>query len=146
MASPAFDDLKVGDIMTTEVVAIAIDATPEQAAALLTSHEVSGAPVTQMGRVVGVVSLRDLVLAHDQNLRTVDDVMTRVAYAVKPTDRVTIAARLMLTEEIHRVVVVNELGEAVGMLSAIDVMRALIGDDHPVAVDFVDLRRFEPKR
>lgn len=51
------------EIMTTSVVAIAPDTTLAQVAALLREHRISGLPVLDHGRLVGIVSESDL-LAH----------------------------------------------------------------------------------
>lgn len=83
---------------------------------------------------VGTVSLRDL-----------DD--TRSGYprvagpAVTVQDDATIesAGRTLARANAHQLVVVDKQGRAVGMLSALDVIRALIGLEphHPKAIDAV---------
>jgi CBS domain-containing protein len=51
----------VGDVMTRDVISIAPDVTPEQAMALVTNHRVRHLPVVDGARVVGLVSIGDLV-------------------------------------------------------------------------------------
>ncbi|MGH2652412.1 MAG: CBS domain-containing protein, partial [Actinomycetota bacterium] len=51
----------VEEAMTKEVVAIELEATLADAARELERADVSGAPVLENGRVVGVVTLRDLL-------------------------------------------------------------------------------------
>ena len=53
--------LKLRDIMTTDVVTVSPETTLREAAELLASRHLGGAPVTVGDHVVGVVSLHDLV-------------------------------------------------------------------------------------
>lgn len=52
---------RVGDVMTRDVVSIAPDAPPEEAMAVMTERRCRHLPVVQGGRVVGIVSIGDLV-------------------------------------------------------------------------------------
>lgn len=52
----------VGDLMTTEVIAIEEDAPVETAARLMTENMLRRLPVVRDGRVVGVITRSDLVL------------------------------------------------------------------------------------
>ena len=53
--------LRLRDIMTTDVVTVPPAATLRQVAEVLAEREVSGAPVVDRGRVVGVITATDLV-------------------------------------------------------------------------------------
>jgi predicted transcriptional regulator len=71
--------------------------------------------------------------------------MTRVIYAVRAEDPLMNAVRLMLQENIHRAMVVNDDGSIAGIITPMDVLRAL-ARVNPVGssgldVRFVDLRR-----
>lgn len=82
-------------------------------------------------RPVGVVSLRDLS-------RDADDVQpSSTVTTVKDTDGVDEAARRLAETDFHHLVVVDEKGVAVGMVSSVDFLRALLGLDprHPKAFD-----------
>ncbi|HZD06036.1 MAG TPA: CBS domain-containing protein [Longimicrobiales bacterium] len=57
---------------------------------------------------------------------TVDEVMSRVVFSVEPRDTVMEAARRMTKHGVHRLLVVED-GEAVGILSASDLVRAVAG-------------------
>ena len=155
--------MRVREIMTKPVQTLPADISVAEAALRMATNHISGAPVVDHGRVVGVVSRSDLI--HPQNWPargahpTVDSVMTRVVLAVRPGDPVMSAVRLMLDEQIHRVIVVDDNGTIAGIVSPMDVLRALAhgdrvqdGDfaaDHEVhreaavAVGYVDLRTFE---
>lgn len=115
--------------MTTKVLTLARDASTGEAARSLTTHRVSGAPVIDKGRIVGVVSKTDLLDMRTRSSApgelTVDDVMTHLIFAVRPSDPAMLAVRLMVEEGIHRAVVVDEGGRLAGIVSPMDVLRAL---------------------
>jgi len=149
--------LRVREMMSRDVITVAVGTSVEDAARSLTLHHVTGAPVLEHGRIVGVVSQTDLVTPRVQDrTHTVGDVMTRVVYAVQPGDPAASAVRLMAQEEVHRCIVVDDRGQLAGIVTAMDVMRALArGDFHPrnqldhdfhadpaSAVEYVDLTSF----
>lgn len=123
------ESLRVRDIMTAEVHQLTADATLDEAARFFARHHISGAPVVDQGRVVGVISKSDLV---DPRIgfaagsrRTVAAVMTNLGISVRPGDPAMKAVRLMLGEGIHRVLVLDG-GALVGIVTPTDVMRALV--------------------
>ncbi len=156
--------LRVRDIMTTDVFTLSRDETMQEAARALSNQRVGGAPVIDNGRIIGVVSKSDLleVAAHRDPAGErlyVNDVMTHLVFAVRPGDPAILAVRLMVEEGIHRAVVVDEQGKLVGIVTPMDVLRAIVrgkqlqdvdapdSDFMPhaepaVAVQYVDLREF----
>jgi CBS domain-containing protein len=150
--------LRVRELMSTRVITVEGRTRVEDAARRLSEHHVSGAPVVDGGRIVGVVSQSDLVVPKVQDgAHRVAQVMTRVVYAVQPGDPAVSAARLMVEENVHRCVVVDDRGALVGIISAMDIMRALArGDFHKstsasmmthaepaMAIEYVDLRTLD---
>jgi len=157
--------LRVREIMTREVFTVAASTSIDDAARSLSFHRVSGAPVLEHGRIVGVVSKTDLVDPR-RNPRgsgdsKVADVMTHVIFAVREGDPATMAVRLMANESIHRVIVVAEGGKIAGIVTSMDIVRAVargvrFDDTMPAsadgverhadpaqAIEYVDLRTFE---
>jgi CBS domain-containing protein len=156
--------LRVRDIMTTDVYAVHAGASVEESARALNSRRISGAPVVDGSRIVGVISMTDLAQPWSRladGSAPVDAIMTRLIYAVRPGDPVMTAVRLMVEEDIHRAVVVTHEGRLAGMITAMDVLRALargngvqegdyaleehleVHSEPGVAVGYVDLRTFE---
>lgn len=138
--------VRVADIMTEGVVTIRHDATLDEAQATLTEHQVSGAPVVQGRQIVGVLSATDLVDPRKDFAVKVGAIMTKVVFAVRRDDPVVFAVQLMVQENLHRVVVVDDQGSLVGIVTAHDVMRAIVdgkavGGGGPAQVEFVDLRK-----
>jgi CBS domain-containing protein len=137
--------LKLKDIMTQDVVSAAPDMTLRDAMELLSERHVSGAPVVDGGKVVGIFSATDLLafLAEDLNDTTpsltfkrrrsratpledvtVDEVMTRKVQSLPPDCSVDEAALIMGERQIHRVLVMQ--GDVLlGIVSTSDVARAV---------------------
>lgn len=53
--------LKIKDIMTTKVMTVTPDTTVKEAAALLADKDISGVPVLENGRLVGIFSESDIL-------------------------------------------------------------------------------------
>ncbi len=53
--------LRLRDIMTTDVITLAPDMTLRSAMELFSTHQISGAPVKEGNRVIGVISATDIV-------------------------------------------------------------------------------------
>ena len=140
---------EVKDVMSEAVVFVRADKAAGEAVETLIRHRINGAPVLgHGGRVVGVVSKTDLVdprRAGEGKEPLVEDLMTRVLFAVRARDPVMQAVRLMVEEDIHRALVVNDDGTLAGVVTPTDVMRGLlkglsVGAVPEVPVKFVDLR------
>jgi predicted transcriptional regulator len=58
---PSVQDMTVGELMTKAVWVISEDATIAHAAELLARHRIRRLPVVDRGRVVGVISRRDVI-------------------------------------------------------------------------------------
>ena len=124
--------VRVRDVMTEGLVLVPGEATVEEASVLLMRHRIAGAPVLLRGRLAGVVSRTDLLdprRRSSEGPTTVAQVMTRVVYAVRANDPVMVAVRLMLDEEIHRAIVVNDDGSLAGIVAPTDILRALARGD-----------------
>lgn len=123
--------LVVADLMTIDPVVVADDALIEEAERLMRSCRVSGLPVIDAhGSLVGVISQTDLLHLDRSDVRSlirhagsgvrVGEVMSRPPVTVPLTSGLTEAARLMLAEQVHRLVVVDEHQRPRGVLSATD--------------------------
>lgn len=122
--------LRVRDIMTRRVVSLAADTPVESAIWRFASEDVSGAPVRDArGHLVGVVSKSDLVelvQRAGESKGVVEDVMTPGVWAVRPDAPALDAVKLMLEQHIHRVLVMGGPDRLEGIVTAMDVMRALV--------------------
>jgi CBS domain-containing protein len=91
-------------------------------------------------RPLGVASLRDLVEARDG--APASQRMTSPAVVVRDDARIADAALLIGETGYRHLVVVDEAGRAVGMVSAVDLVRALAGlpARHPAAFPHLDTK------
>ncbi|MCG8425644.1 MAG: CBS domain-containing protein [Proteobacteria bacterium] len=121
--------LRVRDIMTVDVVSLAEDSSVDSAAWKLANEDVSGAPVRDAkGNVIGVLSKSDLVdpLRQGDNEKLVSHAMTPGVWAVHPDERAIDAVKLMIDVGVHRVLVIRGPGKLEGIVSTMDVMKALV--------------------
>lgn len=117
--------MKVDAIMTREVCSVRPSEPAAHALEYLRSMHVSGAPVPDLeNRPVGVVAWNDLVDAPPGAL--VVDCMSVPPVMVSEGDHVREAARRIAVTGHHRLVVVGPSGHVVGVVSALDVVRALV--------------------
>src|SRR5205823_223120 len=89
----------VRDVMTTSVVGVSPDESVDEAARLLTFHDISGLPVCEADRVIGVVSEADLI---GKSGSTVGEVMTTPAVTVKESTGLEGVAELLTRQRIRR--------------------------------------------
>lgn len=141
------------DVMTAPAVACREDAFFEEIAEILAERDISGMPVVdRIGRVIGVVSERDLAYAlggpmvrlslrrHNEHplhgvaelprgARRAKEIMTRPALTVSPDSPLDELARLMCVHEVNRLPVLDG-GRLVGVVTRGDVLGALAHLEH----------------
>jgi CBS-domain-containing membrane protein len=125
--------LKVADIMTRDVFTLELGTSIEEAAWAFTRRKIGGAPVRdEKGRVIGFLSRADLVNPSwtdwvSPKHATVEDVMNPTVLAVPPEAPAHQAAEGMVALGIHHVMVVDGRSQLVGLVSSLDIVRALAG-------------------
>lgn len=120
----------VREIMEPNVVWLPVDMPVVRAAEELSHHGIGGAPVASRdGTIVGVVSKTDLleVFGSADEPRIVRDVMMPEVLSVGPDDPVERAVQIMAFEGVHRLVVRDRDGKLAGIVTSMDVLRALAG-------------------
>jgi CBS domain-containing membrane protein len=122
--------LKIADIMTRHVFTLEASCHAHEAALELSSRGYTGAPVRdERGRLIGVLSRSDLLdpERHEGGLegKQVQDLMTPAMFTLHPTAPVIQAIRLMVRECIHRVIVMDERRQMVGIITSSDVLHAV---------------------
>ena len=121
--------MQVKDIMSGQPIAIAPAEPVAAAARVLAQHNIGALPVcSRDGRLRGMVTDRDIVLrciaAEEDPAQTmVRDIMTRNCATVAPGDDCREATRLMSTQQVRRLPVV-EKGKLVGVISLADLARS----------------------
>jgi CBS domain-containing protein len=122
--------LKVKDIMTARVFSVFSDESALAAADSLSEQRVSGAPVRDVdGKFVGMFTTTDVVnrrVTEGYHGRVmVTDVMTPDVLAVYTEDPAISAATTMAEHDIHRVLVLDEEGTVTGIVTSMDIVKAL---------------------
>ena len=120
----------VQDIMNAKLLYIDAGDRPSLARRHILAFGVTAVPILdETHRPVGVVSLRDL--------QGEEVVSNPTVSTVKNTDSIEDAARFLASTDHHHLVVVDAKGVAVGMVSAVDFLRGLLGmaPRHPPAFD-----------
>jgi CBS domain-containing protein len=153
--------MHVADVMTRKVKTVPPDATLKEVAAILTELRVSGLPVVESGRVVGVVSEADILLkergpkperhrllghvladgdplAAKLEARTAGEAMTSPAVTITPDRSVARAASLMIERAVNRLPVVDDDGAIVGIVTRADLVRAFVRSDEEIAHEIRD--------
>ena len=126
----ARSDLRVSDLMTTQLITVKASEPLKEARADMEIGVIRHLPVVDdRGKLVGVVSDRDLIGA--KRAGRVADVMTRDVITTKPEVPAFEAASMMLDNKISSVLVVNDENMLVGMITQTDYVevarRALLG-------------------
>jgi len=123
--------LTIGDIMSSDVFTLAASCPADQAAWELSVRGFTGAPVRdESGRLVGVLSRSDLADPERNEgglqAKEVADLMTPAMFTLHPASPVIQAIKLMVREGIHRVIVMDERRQMVGIVTSSDVLNALV--------------------
>jgi len=114
--------------MTRQPWTIGRDATMSQAQLLMRQHQVRHLPVVDAGRLIGIVSERDLHFIEalpggDPDEVTIDDVMVADVFTVgadQPADEVV---ETMANRKLGSALVVDRRGEVIGIFTTVDAMQ-----------------------
>jgi CBS domain-containing protein len=125
--------MQVFEAMTPEVVSVQSDTRIVDAALVMKNLDVGPLPVVDSGRLVGVVTDRDITVRAtaeglDPHTTEVSEVMTREVVACHESDDVRRAARLMQDAQLRRLLVVDDAGNLAGIVSIGD-LAVRTGDD-----------------
>ena len=141
--------LTAREIMTTSLVTFDPETTLREAMETLSTSHLSGAPVLSGNRVVGLLSMSDILSfivslpeaesdAYAEHLtdawgsngkslvdnHTVDEAMNHEVFSVEPSVSAKQAAKMMHERGIHRLLVMQG-GRLEGIVSALDIARAV---------------------
>jgi len=129
----------VEEIMNKELFTVRPSEEAAETLGYLLSLGITGAAVLgEAGRPAGMGSIRDLV--GPRRGGTVEQCMTSPVDTIAEGATIDEAARALAERDRHRFVVVNDEGAAVGMVSAVDIVRGMLGlaARHPAAFPHYD--------
>jgi len=148
----------VAEVMSRDPIAVSPQTPIREAMKILAERRISGLLViNDAGKLVGIISETDLLwqqtgveppvyivfldsviylenpARYDQELhkalgQTVGEVMTREPVVVKPDQPLRKAAKLMQDKSLRRLAVTDKQGKVIGVLTAGDIVRAMIAE------------------
>lgn len=139
------DTVSLRHIMSSDVVCARPELEAAAVVALMIQHHVGCVPIVDdMRRPIGVITKYDIVEHLDALLRSVgngspmpadlaprtaDEVMMPLAMTLGEHASVATAASLMVAEDVHHVIVVDDRGRLVGVVSTKDITKWLVDND-----------------
>lgn len=135
----------VKERMSPTPITIHPNASLAEARACLDQHRIRHLPALEEGRLVGIITDRDIrsaASASSLEQVKVADAMTRNVFTVSPETQVQVAAKLMLTHRIGGLPVVKK-GELLGIITETDLLNALVEIMDQTTIDRIspDYRR-----
>jgi CBS domain-containing protein len=120
--------MKVSDAMTSQVSTAAPTDTVRKVAQVMAHVETGAVPIVENGKVVGLVTDRDIVLRVVAEGRSFDSPISEAmsegdVQSVKEDDILADATAKMASHQIRRLVVLNDAGALTGILSLGDVAK-----------------------
>jgi predicted transcriptional regulator len=122
---------QVKEVMTGEVISVNINTPVSEVVKKLVSNNISGVVVIDnVGDMVGVISALDIfkLLNERKNWDFVaEDIMTPYAITITPDTEIEEAAKMMLENSIHRLIVTLSptKKKPVGILSSTDILKEM---------------------
>jgi CBS domain-containing protein/anti-sigma regulatory factor (Ser/Thr protein kinase) len=122
-------ELRVQEVMTRELKALSPDITMATALDMFRANRISGAPIVLNGKLVGVISLEDLIrcLSSGDMDAKVENYMSRNLVTVHSSDPVIEALKLFVDTRHGRLPVLDDLSDQpVGILTKGDITLGLL--------------------
>jgi CBS domain-containing protein len=117
------EQMRVQDLLKGNVVTVRSDANVQEVARKMAEEDIGFLPVVDSsGKAIGTVTDRDIVVrliakGGDVNNGRVEQVMTKDVVAVRPDEEVEKVSELMKDRKISRVLVCDQQGKPLGVIS-----------------------------
>ena len=120
--------LKIKDVMTTAVITGKKNQPLRHVQALMRESRITGVPIVEDRKLVGLISIDDIVVALDKGLIDcpVEERMTRDVIVLQDDMPLSFAISYLNKYNYGRFPVLNKNQEIVGILTPIDVIRSLL--------------------
>lgn len=133
-------EIKVGDVMSKNVISVARDASIMEVAKLMEKYNVGSIVVADKKKAEGIITERDIVRklvgkGKDTAKAKASDAMSSPLKVITAEASLETAAKAMREYRIKRLPVINEKNELIGLISEGDIMRIF-----PSVVDLLEER------
>ncbi|MEW6482115.1 MAG: CBS domain-containing protein [bacterium] len=128
--------MKVKDIMTKGVITVADELSVKEAACVLAEYDISGIiVVNEKNEFSGILSEMDITRFFGKDLENIriSEIMTKPIITIGKEEDVEKAARVMVENNIHRLLVIDEEKKektrlfSSGIISCGDIVKAIAG-------------------
>ena len=132
------DETQLGLLMTPDPVTIGPEATIAEAARLMVKYDIRRLPVIEDGRLVGLLSVSDLILAIAQMKCTVPirDIYTSQTFAIWEETPLTVVGRVMEISGFDAIPILDADTTLRGIISERDLIRNSVIEDSVGISDF----------
>jgi len=147
--------MKVKDLMSKKVIKVMSGQTLGQVSNILVKNKISGAPViNKAGKLVGIISEKDIFGAlypnfidivgdvsawfdnekREYKLKAkkeiiIDSIMTKKVITIEPEESALKAGNKMISNQIHRLIVLNKQKKILGIVTRRDIFLKIIKKD-----------------
>ena len=130
----------VGNWMTKDVINVDVNDSMQDAARLIRKHKIKRLPVMENGKLVGIVTDRDLKRASASDVTTLEihellfliseikisDIMTKDPITIPLDYTIDEAAQILLEHKLSGAPVVDDEGQVAGVITQTDIFRVLV--------------------
>jgi predicted transcriptional regulator len=116
--------LRVGDVMSRNLITIDPDKTVREAAEILYKHDIRALPVVKDGEIVGLMLSKDVLhlLAKGKGEEKVGDVVRKEYFTVLEEDDIVEAISKMTKHKTGRLIVTDRRGKPIGIVTRTDLL------------------------
>ena len=121
-------ELKIADVMAKEVITISPEIPMREVKEIMRINRISGAPIVQDHKLVGIISIEDIIKALESGTMDVpvSEKMTTDVITVFADESVVQAVNMFSRHNFGRFPVVDRGGALVGLITAGDITRGLL--------------------
>jgi len=121
-------DLKIHEVMASNVITTTPDVPMSDVLELLRANRISGAPVVEAEKLIGIISIEDIVraLQNDELSAPVRQYMSTELVTVKTFESIVEALKTFTEKGLGRLPVVDENGNLAGIITKGDITRGIL--------------------
>ena len=121
-------ELSISEVMTEKVFAISPSMKMMDVVNLFRQERISGAPVVEDGKLIGIISMEDLIhcLCKSDIQANASEYMTTNLFTVRKNDQAIEALKLFVSTRVGRLPVIDEDGSLAGIITKGDLTRGVL--------------------